>query len=319
VLLSTSWYYYSAAGNVTRIVTKPEASADYSAARFEYALNGETVTYVAGEQWTDAAVCPPTGYEITYAREFRYDEAHARYLSRERDPAVLLGGTLTVVSDTWSDYDGDPIYGDFTVSGGNPTNTASSQPGSWSKQGGVDGYLHNDHLGTLRNVSTAAGASSIARVFTAFGERILGPSDRFGYVGSSGYESHADFPYLHVGARYYDPSSGRFLQRDPIGIHGGLNVYVYVNSIPSSRVDPDGLSFLWLGWGAAGPMAGCGSLLFLVVDRIIVPAIDKWADDNYEEGMQEINNPPPPAPPPPPSPPKPICVRGCHNDNQPWG
>jgi len=45
----------------------------------------------------------------------------------------------------------------------------------------------------------------------------------------------------HVGARYYDPSSGRFLQRDPIGIEGGANVYAYVRNGPALRVDPPGL------------------------------------------------------------------------------
>jgi len=46
---------------------------------------------------------------------------------------------------------------------------------------------------------------------------------------------------MHVGARYYDPSTGRFLQRDPIGIAGGLNVYAYVGNRPTVRIDPLGL------------------------------------------------------------------------------
>ena len=49
------------------------------------------------------------------------------------------------------------------------------------------------------------------------------------------------FPFLHVGHRYYDPATGRFLQRDPIGILGGSNVYDYVASVPTINVDPEGL------------------------------------------------------------------------------
>jgi hypothetical protein len=45
---------------------------------------------------------------------------------------------------------------------------------------------------------------------------------------------------LHVGARYYDPTIGRFLQRDPIGISGGLNVYAYANNCPNRTVDVTG-------------------------------------------------------------------------------
>jgi len=51
------------------------------------------------------------------------------------------------------------------------------------------------------------------------------------------------FDFLHVGARYYDPSSGRFLQRDPIGIMGGTNVYAYVYNMPTRGVDPTGNGF----------------------------------------------------------------------------
>ncbi|MBD3284629.1 hypothetical protein GF395_04285, partial [Candidatus Uhrbacteria bacterium] len=45
----------------------------------------------------------------------------------------------------------------------------------------------------------------------------------------------------HVGARWYDAGVGRFMQRDPIGVGGGLNVYVYCWNGPLSGVDPSGL------------------------------------------------------------------------------
>ncbi len=85
-------------------------------------------------------------------------------------------------------------------------------------------------------------------MLTAFGERISGqlsgPEDRYGYVGEWGYQAHENFPFLHVGARYYDHATGRFLQRDPIGIEGALNVYEYVESAPTVFVDPTGFGII---------------------------------------------------------------------------
>ncbi len=88
-------------------------------------------------------------------------------------------------------------------------------------------------------------------LYTAFGERVSGSATRFGYIGAYGYQSAnsdtpgdpyvSGMPYQHVGARYYDRTTGRFLQRDPIGIRGGLSVYAYVGSKPTDRIDAQGL------------------------------------------------------------------------------
>ncbi|MCK6457474.1 MAG: RHS repeat-associated core domain-containing protein [Phycisphaerae bacterium] len=47
--------------------------------------------------------------------------------------------------------------------------------------------------------------------------------------------------WQHVGERWYDPATGRFLQRDPIGIVGGTNRFLYARLKPVLAVDPLGL------------------------------------------------------------------------------
>ena len=43
-------------------------------------------------------------------------------------------------------------------------------------------------------------------------------------------------------ARWYDPDTGRWLSKDPIGISGGLNQYEFVYNNPVNYIDPKGLS-----------------------------------------------------------------------------
>jgi RHS repeat-associated protein len=213
------------------------------------------VTFAHDEQWCwdPAEACPRAGsYKINWVREFRYDGARARYLDRNLDPTAFkaINQQLVELDAVWTDYGGDDAYREFEVTPGSPptiTDGTLYQPGLWRQSGSSSAqYLHNDHLGTLRETSNSAFETTGLRVFTAFGEKISATTpanaDRFGYVGEWGYQSHAEMSFFHVGHRYYDPGSGRFLQRDPIGMEGGGNVFAYAFGSPTLFIDEDGLS-----------------------------------------------------------------------------
>ena len=46
---------------------------------------------------------------------------------------------------------------------------------------------------------------------------------------------------IHFGARTYDPMTGRFISKDPLGMIDGPNLYAYVNNNPINLIDPYGL------------------------------------------------------------------------------
>jgi len=51
----------------------------------------------------------------------------------------------------------------------------------------------------------------------------------------------ADLPFLGAAMRDYDPTTGTWLQQDPIGVNGGANIYGYADADPVNRSDPSGL------------------------------------------------------------------------------
>jgi RHS repeat-associated protein len=206
-------------------------------------------------------------------REFRGD-GRGRYMMRDRCANANGCGSVPQYEplyDTavWTDYDGDRPWGDYSVSScdSDPDPQVFGPPTIEEQRhyelglSEIDrespdavSYTHTDHLGTTR-AQTNEQAIPEQIVYTAFGEPVSGDlSTRYAYVGRHGYESFDDLnwgtwngqpvamPFLHVGRRWYDTLTGRFLQRDPSGIRGGMNVYSYVHAGPLSRIDPSGLS-----------------------------------------------------------------------------
>jgi RHS repeat-associated protein len=60
----------------------------------------------------------------------------------------------------------------------------------------------------------------------------------FGFAGGYGYQEHPDSGLKLLGCRYYDPSTGRFLTRNPD--YDGRNWYAYCANNPLASVNQDG-------------------------------------------------------------------------------
>jgi len=112
-------------------------------------------------------------------------------------------------------------------------------------------YVHTDHLGTPRIITD--GNTIVWRWESGpFGEDAAqedpdGDSTDFTYnlrFPGQYYDDETGFHYNYF--RTYDPSTGRYLESDPIGLEGGLNTYGYVGGNPLSYIDPTGESGILL-------------------------------------------------------------------------
>jgi len=134
---------------------------------------------------------------------------------------------------------------------------------------GTVSYILTDHLGQPQKMLNASGAVTWHRVAGVYGDTVSQP------VGTTSANPQR-FPGQQLDAttglhynyyRDYDPATGRYLETDPIGLGGGVNLYAYVSGDPVNRFDRDGRIALNIVTGAIGAAVGGGTNLIVQVAR----------------------------------------------------
>jgi RHS repeat-associated protein len=121
----------------------------------------------------------------------------------------------------------------------------------------IDAVL-TDQVGMPQKLLDETRAVSADRVTRPFGETVslTGIDDPMRFPGQ---QADAGSGLFYNYFRDYDPSLGRYMQSDPIGLSGGINTYAYVDGNPVGWVDPFGLDtsiYVWDGFGYSGSQWG---------------------------------------------------------------
>jgi RHS repeat-associated protein len=99
-------------------------------------------------------------------------------------------------------------------------------------------YMIADERGSITGIVKQDGSLLAINAYDEYGIPAATNVGRFGYTGQTWLP---EIGMNYYKARIYSPTLGRFMQSDPIGFGGGMNLYAYVGGDPVNYSDPSGL------------------------------------------------------------------------------
>ncbi|KWO23032.1 hypothetical protein WT94_02995 [Burkholderia stagnalis] len=151
-------------------------------------------------------------------------------------------------------------------------------------------YYHCDQIGTPQEVTDEAGEIAWSARYKAWGEarEVIGEAARKAGIvnplrfAGQYFDRETGLHYNRY--RYYDPSSGRFVSKDPIGLQGGLNAFQYALN-PISWIDPLGL----MGYRVATRTAQQVELGRDLSDKQAISRVQRGGDVHAENRSDAIS------------------------------
>jgi len=249
----TNDFAYDAAGNPTTFRSTHGLSYNsnnqLTGTGYAYDANGNPTTYNGTSLLFDAnnkltqvgtgsSVQLTAGYLSEGRRAWKQNSAGHRtyYVYDGPDPVLELDGSSGAITAVNS-FGVNGLISRTTISGG----TSSTVHYQFDERGNT---IHRVDVNGSVLTSHQTDAFGVTQTCdTAGGYAHDDPFDGFG--AQYGYYTDHETGLILCGHRYYDAGTGRWINRDPIGAAGGINVYSYVANNPIMRSDPSGLDDQW--------------------------------------------------------------------------
>ncbi len=175
----------------------------------------------------------------THSFNFQAAQAVSLNESSQQVRVTLLGLPTSTKTFVWS---GNTLAEERDASGMNVTKRFFAEGEQRVGEGHVMNYYYSrDHLGSIREVTSASGVVKARYDYDAWGNQTVVTGNMSFDFGYTGHYRHAASNLYLAPYRAYDPGFARWLNRDPIAETGGINLYRYVGNNAVGRSDPLGL------------------------------------------------------------------------------
>jgi RHS repeat-associated protein len=195
-----------------------------------YDLNGNVLTDESGNsyQWDALNRLTQITYPSAAYTTFAYDG---------------LGRRVQIAESTSSIPKNYLWIGSEIAEERNGSNTATERffP-QGEQQSGTNYYYTRDHLGSVREMCNSSGSIVATYSYDPYGRTTLVSGSNVATFQYAGYYQHQESGLEFAMFRAFDPNTGRWINRDPIGEFGGLNNYSFTNEDPINAMDPMGLA-----------------------------------------------------------------------------
>lgn len=103
-------------------------------------------------------------------------------------------------------------------------------------------YYHADGSGNVTMLVNANQQTVAKYLYAPFGDVVAksGALAEANLYRFSSKETHAASSLIFFGSRFYDPNLQRFVNRDPLGEAGGINLFAFAGNRPTYGIDPWG-------------------------------------------------------------------------------